>query len=300
METVINGGSVSAEVAGDVAFNELLPELEALPADKLLMIQVDVKAAVTTVLGALPEIRALVAKLTKVPPELDPAGLDKLEKCAYALNWVQGDYASASAPTNELVALVTEGIALRDTLVADVQALARRGFIDAGRLTQIQTGTGHRQLAGDLTILSNILSDSWDKIQGKCAIDAKDSGQALRLAQRIMQAVGVREQAPAVPTSATDIRLRVFTLFANRYDEVRKGVAYVRWEKKDADDIAPSLYAGRARRRVTSDAPEQPAPPVTTPPAAPAGNGTAPQASVKAAAGESGLSAAAETDPFLS
>ena len=36
-------------------------------------------------------------------------------------------------------------------------------------------------------------------------------------------------------------------------DEVRRAVTYLRWKAGDADDIAPSLFAGRARRKSADD-----------------------------------------------
>jgi len=297
MENVSNGGSVLVDPAfGEEAFNALLPEFQALSTDDLLQIGVDVNSAVITVLGVVPQVRALVKQLTRVPPELEPALLDKMEQCTFALGWVQAGYASATAGASELAALVEEAEGLRETLVADMNALARRGFIDEGRLTRVQTSTGYKQLSSDLLILVRVLKDNWDAIQGKCAIDAKEVDRAHRVAERINKLLGAKEQAPTVSPEATEMRQRVFTVFAKRYDDIRMGVTYARWKKQDADDIAPSLYAGRARRRSGSDVPEQPVTPVTPPPAAPGASGSAP---VKPSTG-SALSAAAETDPFMS
>jgi hypothetical protein len=53
------------------------------------------------------------------------------------------------------------------------------------------------------------------------------------------------------------------------YDEVRRLVAYFRWEEGDADELAPSLFAGRARKK-NDEAELASVPPVT--------NGAAPVA----------------------
>ena len=44
------------------------------------------------------------------------------------------------------------------------------------------------------------------------------------------------------------------TLFLAAYEEVRHGVLFLRWYEKDADDIAPSLYAGRGSRKKVASA----------------------------------------------
>jgi len=51
--------------------------------------------------------------------------------------------------------------------------------------------------------------------------------------------------SPEQVAAATDIRQRVFTLFYNLYDEIRRAVSFLRWHHEDADSIIPSLYAGR-------------------------------------------------------
>ena len=54
---------------------------------------------------------------------------------------------------------------------------------------------------------------------------------------------------------------RTFTLLYWAYDHVRKCVGFVRWHEGDADQIAPSLYAGRTRS--SSEVPAAPVAPAT-------------------------------------
>jgi hypothetical protein len=62
-----------------------------------------------------------------------------------------------------------------------------------------------------------------------------------------------------VPADAIQIRQRLFTLFVTAWDQVRRALGFLRWNEDDVDDIAPSLYAGRARRK-TDVPPEPPEP----------------------------------------
>jgi hypothetical protein len=57
-------------------------------------------------------------------------------------------------------------------------------------------------------------------------------------------AIAQREQSPARIAAATDIRIRMFTLFFKTYDEIRRGILFLRWHENDADEIAPSIYSG--------------------------------------------------------
>lgn len=101
------------------------------------------------------------------------------------------------------------------------------------------------------------------------------------LGEKLVNALGTREQSPLVTAEVTQLRQRVFTLFVNAWDQVRRAVSYLRWNDDDVDDIVPSLYAGRTRRK--TDAP--PAPP--EPPAAEGG------AATKTAVGGTTIAAAA-------
>ena len=58
------------------------------------------------------------------------------------------------------------------------------------------------------------------------------------------------------------VRARALTHLFRVYGEVRRMIGYVRWWHGDADEIAPPLYAARARRARTKRAPvSDPAPP---------------------------------------
>ena len=65
------------------AYQSLLGEIRAVPASELVPINLDIPTAVTTALGALPEIRALRSRVVAEMPQLDVARFDKLE--AYTL-----------------------------------------------------------------------------------------------------------------------------------------------------------------------------------------------------------------------
>jgi len=259
------------EILGDAAYALLTPEFMALKPEDLLVINVDVPTVVAMVIGSLPEIRALLPELETVVPEVDLALLNKLRLCALALSYAHARYLSSAAPSGELQQLTESGVALRETLLTDATALARRGLVENGKLNDLQGVIGFKNVAVDLTILASVLKERWPEIQGKCAVSASELDTALRIAERIFTAVGLREQGSAAIESTTEMRLRLFTLLSRIYDLVRKAVGFVRWDFKDAEKIAPSLYTGRTRRRGGSgvDAPPPANPPGATPPAVP-------------------------------
>jgi hypothetical protein len=255
---------VSEEVLASTILARLLPELQALPSEELIQVNVDVPSAVATVLGSLPEIQALRGSIAQSMPSFDLVAFDKLEDYAIALNAAHGDYLVAHQPPNDLRQHVAEGTELRDLLLSDAGALARRGLIDENKLQELKGAAGFKNLASDLNVLYKALTESWPRIQGKCAVTEAELERAAKLGQRILRVVGLREQSTAVVASAADVRIRAFTLFAKTYDHARRAVTFLRWNEGDSDKIAPSFYAGRTARKrgpdIAQDGKHPPAP----------------------------------------
>ncbi|MBN1606708.1 MAG: hypothetical protein JW940_08740 [Polyangiaceae bacterium] len=245
--------TVNDEVLADQTYQRLLPEIEALPADDVMQVNVDIPSAVTTVLGSLPELRDIRPEIQRQLPEFDLASFDKIEDYTLSLTYANAQYLIAISPPEDLQATGSEGTVLRATLHADVMALVQRGHIDGDQIKQLKGGNGYKNIATDLLILASVLQDNWSEIEGKCATNEAEIDRAIKLAQRILRVVGLREQAPTSVAAASDRRVRAFTLFWRAYDQARRAVGYLRWDDDDADQVAPSLYAGRGngRRRAT-------------------------------------------------
>jgi hypothetical protein len=254
------------------AFQQIEPDAEKVATKDLLVINIDVTTAVTTATGALPEILALRDQASKLA-EFEIKNFDMLETFALATMHVQGEYVAASTPPEELLALNEQGIALREVLHSDATALAKRGLINGSKLSTFKVSPGYKILAEDLVGLSSLLRHNWDKISAKTAITMAELDQAEDLSDRLLSAVGAREQAPAVLADVSVQRQRVFTLFVDAYDQVRRAINYLRWEEGDLETIAPSLYAGRGNTRKKVD-PQPTTPPVTPSPSTPTLPGT--------------------------
>ena len=250
------------------AYQQVLPEAAALKEAELLNINIDVTAAVATATGALPEIMALRERATKLG-ELDMQVFDKLSTYALALMHAQGEYVAASMPPEQLLALNDQGNTLRDLLHSDATALAKRGLMNGARLSSFRIMPGYKVLAEDLVGLSSLLRHSWDGIANKTAITQAELDLAEELSDKLLMAVGAREQAPAVLAEVARQRQRLFTLFVNAYDQVRRAVSYLRWTEDDLETIAPSLYSNRTRRK-TEKPVTPPEPPAPAPPTGPA------------------------------
>ena len=277
MEALVTKNNVNDETLFEESYKRLEPEFQALSTDECSQINLEIPSAVSTTLGAIPEIRALRDDIVKEMPGFNIVRFDKLEDYAMALSHANTQHMIATQPPDDLQAIYQEGVSLRETLYADVATLIRRGLINEATIKDLKGPNGYKNVATDLQILASLLKDNWSQIEGKCAVQMAELEHALKLAARILRVVGLREQGPAIIAATADMRLRAFTLFTRAYDDARRAVIFLRWHEGDADSIAPSLYAGRSngRKKATADNGQDPAATtsvVATGGTAPAGN----------------------------
>jgi hypothetical protein len=293
--------TVNDEVLVAEAYERVKGDLAALKPEEFLQLNVDIPTAVSTVLGVLPEVKALRDRIVKELPAFDVARFDKLEDYALALKDAQAGVLTSTEPVDDLQPLAEEAARVRETLLADAQALAKHGLVDSEQLSQLKGAKGYKNIAQDLDVLSMLLQANWQKIAGKSATVQEDLALASRISTRLLRIVGLREQGPAALADAADRRLRAFTQLINTYEDARRAVQFLRAAEGDADSIAPSLYPGRPRRKQADPVPA-PTPAPVTPVSAPSApvspsassTGTAPVASSK------GVNVTpASKDPFL-
>ncbi|WP_441288398.1 hypothetical protein ACSRUE_41605 [Sorangium sp. KYC3313] len=264
------------------AFDRALPEIAALSPDRLVAINLDIPRAVSQVLGVLPGLLALRPAIAEQLQKHDLALLDRLETYALAAWHAHLMWLSSRAPESGVKPLLAEAVPLRENLLGDAEALARRGLLDAEAVAEIRAGQGHIDTANDLVALSALFNGSWAEIAGRTAATEEEVKRAGEIGPQLLASLGVREHgAGPGPTEAADRRARAFALLVRAYDQSRRAVAYLRWDERDADTIAPSLYKGRGRAASSSDtaaAPEDAAPPGAAPAGtpAPAAPGAAP------------------------
>lgn len=92
-----------------------------MPADDFAPLNVDVQTVARSILGAIPEMRALRDSIVKELPSFNVAAFDKLEDYVQALKFAQSGFQIATQPTDDLPFLVEEGGKLFDRLLADVR-----------------------------------------------------------------------------------------------------------------------------------------------------------------------------------
>ena len=264
---------VAATHPAAVAYEQLLAEIRAVPESELIPINIDVVTAVSTVLGVLPEIRALRPEIEAEWRRFDFDTFDKLEQYTLALHQAHALWRGASVPKTAVADMASELTSIRDLLLKNAEALATFHLVDGERLKECKTQPGYRPLATDVATLVEVIRERWSAVEGKSPLTLPQLNEYAGKAVELLTSIGLKEQAPAVIGDAATVRQKAFALFIKAYEDARRAVLYLRAKTGDGDDIAPSLYAGRTRRKPNGDEP------VAPPPGAPAPNGSARDAS---------------------
>ncbi len=262
--TVKKPSPPSKAAAAFAAVERLLADLD--PND-LAVINIDIPQSVSIALGALPGLLPFREAIVDALKHFHIANLDHMETYALAAWYAHLLALPPQSPDNPVKPLLDEAVPLRENLLSDAEALARRGYLDAAVVAEIRAGHGNVDIANDLVALSALFALAWAQIHGRTAATEEEVKRAGDLGPQLLAALGVREHGAAVaPAEAADRRARAFTLFVRAWDELRRAITYLRWHEGDADQIAPSLYRGRGGRG--SSASQQKDPDPSPPPVA--------------------------------
>ncbi len=266
-----------------LGFQRMEAAVRALPEQDLLPLNLDVPSTVTTVLGAWPEIRAFRDTVAALPGA-NMTAFDNLRDYALALAHTHGLFRGLAGPPDGLAKMAEDLSNIRDMLFADAMALAKRGVFDETRIAKLRSGLGYKSLAFDVVGLVQVLRERWADISNRTGVQQAELDHAAQLAQRLVTAVGLKEQQPVAANGVPLLRQQAFTLLVKAYDEVRRAISFLRWHEQDVESIAPSLWSGRGTRPTPEAAPVpppvsvEPAPAPSATPAAPvtAGASTVP------------------------
>ncbi len=228
----------------------MAPAMAALGNDELLSVNLDVPKLYTRIRGLLPKLDELRGELDRLP-DFDTSLIDTLDVTSRALAHCHALCLAAHEPLSALEELYATACEWRRTLLSDARALEHRGLLTPGCLERLRRRRGYRNVAFDLAALCTLLRNNWPAIENRSASSIAELEHAEVIAERLLTAVGRHERGPTVRRAASEMRRRAFSLVIRTYDQLRRGILYVRWHEGDADAIMPSLYAQRRRKRAT-------------------------------------------------
>lgn len=258
----------------------LRAQLEALPADQLEEIRVDIERAASVVLGSCSTIEKYRAPAAEQLGEATAAFFDALRPSTIACMHAHVLYLTAlrGGPVEELA---TELAQVRRVLRLEAEGLVEDGHVTASSLAELVGGTGYRVMSVDVLQLVAVFRASWVTLEAHTTVTSDELDRAESLAGALLTALGEQEKAS---TPQAELRQRAYTHFFRTYDEVRRALTFLCWRSGNVDAIAPSLFGDRERSRPdandetpdASDAPPTPSPvtTVTTTSVAPASSVT--------------------------
>jgi hypothetical protein len=200
------------------------------------------------VLGALPELLALAPEMLQLP-DFDVRLVKSLEAYALALMHAHEVHEALLEAMPELQVPLEEAGNLRARLLADAKALVQLGLLDERAVLRLSGSVGFKNLASDLQALVETLRGSVARLGARYPTAPDELAAAERVAAELLHALTLREEHARQVASASDLRVRAWTLLKRAYGQACRAVAYLRWQQGDADRIAPSLYATRGRTR---------------------------------------------------
>lgn len=264
------------------AIEQAKPFMAALRPDELMDINLDIPTATVAILayGDSQPLKELRAQAAVELPKFDLANFDMLVTWALATAQAHTELMSATRNVN-YQEWVTASEQARDLLKSEIQLLAKRGLIDASRLSELRGPVGHKNLAFDVLVCCNTLRSHWDAIKGRTTTTLQEIERAEQTADKLATAVGMRDMGPMPLSAEADQRRRAFTLMARAHDQVRRAATYLVWSQGEVDRLVPSLYlnnneprSAKSKSEAEANA-EQPAPVADPIVAPPAGNGAA-------------------------
>lgn len=237
----------------------LTPALQALEAelvrastDDLEPINLDVVAAAAIAIGAAPKIRAHRDAIAARFGQEAARTVDRLELLAQAAQDAHAAHTALSVP-GALDQLAAELAEEKNVLLAEAQCLVDRRLMRGELLSNLAGGQSYRGLYFDVAQLVVAFRHSQATIAGRSPVEPADVDRIATLAERFGAMVATRDaESDGLGASAASLRARAYTLLVRSYDELRRHLGFLRWHQGDVDEIAPSLWSGRGRRRETS------------------------------------------------
>lgn len=226
------------------AYDRVLPLARTLQPADFCQVNVDIPQAAITARAALPGLRLLRPQAAQLP-FIDLELYDAVEIYALALTQAHTFYRAISRPPEAAAVLTKQLKRVRLELLADVRAMINRALLEPSLLESLQGANGSKNAAMDVLVVCAALRNAWPKISGKTAVTLAELDAAEQLADQLHGALGRRLRTAQLVSEAADTRRRVYALFFRAYDEARRVVLFLRWHEGDAEQIAPSLYAGR-------------------------------------------------------
>jgi hypothetical protein len=197
------------------------------------------------------------ASATKLAPYLpqivatfgEPAGrlVEQLRPAALATRQAEVEFLRAD-PSGDMSHHEAEVMKSYDLLMNDCESLVAHGFLAERDLDRARDLQGYDAKVTSLLVLVSLLREKWSTVEGHTPLTVEQIDTAELAAQRINSAIAHRDH-DAVKKPAADMRHRALVHLGMLNDEARRMMTYLRWHEGDVDEIVPSFWGDRVRKR---------------------------------------------------
>lgn len=248
----------SSEIAPEIL--ELLAELEAIPQQQIEPIRLDIMDATGKGQAVSEKVKLFRDRIAEELGEGFAIHVDRLPKAALACSATHALHLTKVQGANA-EKLIVDMLQTRRVLSAEAQILVAKKKLSATTLAELVGGNGYKAACLDVLQLVAALRANWAAIESATPVTRAELEAAESLAHKVSAMLSDSELSTASPETA-DLRQRAYTFFIRTYDEVRRAMTFMRWEENDVDDFAPSLFAGRTRKRDDEEEVIEPVAPV--------------------------------------
>ncbi len=233
------------------AYAHATADFEAIPAEELKPVAVDVQIAVSTVRGAIPRLltlrEAIVAQLPEHPVDL----LDRLDELAQAAWFADLLFTLSTSTVDPFTNLIKEAKPLRESMLSSAELLSKFGLLEQAKVKAIRHGHSNKDTAQDLVELSELFDEAWPKVKNKSPVEHEHVKHAGHLGRQLLGLIAVHEAGStnSSPEQVAERRQRAYTLLVRAYDETLRAVSYLRWKEGDAESFVPAAFKAKAVRK---------------------------------------------------
>lgn len=240
--------------SGNACFERWLPAALELAEEELEVLNVHVMSAISAATYAVGAAAVYVEELERLPG-LGRSTLEELEELSKALCVAHARYRTTLKVPRLDPKLRVEATRMRRLLRAKAEMMLLRGQVKPEQMSRLDRRNGSLREIEELGGLLSLVRDGLGEDLERDARLAEELLEAERLHWQIVEAQAVRQFAPARRAQAASERHRMFTLFSRTYDELCRGIAFVRWREGDAGAITPALRAQpkKSRRKPTQE-----------------------------------------------
>lgn len=235
----------------EAAFLARKAEIDAIADDDTRATGVDVMQSASMMLGALPGIRRYREALAKLNPMLGE-DVDLIEESIMACEFTYIELQTLSEPPEPVTEMVELGRKKLERLLVGASGLVDAGLFPDDYLSAVRGGRAYQDLAVDLLYLARLYIQRASTIASKTHIVEADWTEAQEIGQGLLNALQRREEQASQREAAVKTRNKAKVVTVTRWDRLRRGMTYERWDHGDVDEIVPSLYAARMKRKPAS------------------------------------------------